>query len=433
MYRWTRGEISSFKYLSLVNALVGRTYEHLHDRYPLFPSVKVDNFQTCPDKFFINLDGSFMTGDPESPPIPPELFVMPEYYFLAGGGRDPLTVYANRKALEAREDLHLWLARASDENCPDPLPFSGGHEPRAPFLPRRVPPSAIGLSKAPIVFCGPIKHEHEQRFAVVAAKGKWAIWKVVGKVEEEKVTIQANRVVSGTFRERADCQFAIVRDELVRCNGRILGVVRDGRGSVEGEVDLISSHISENCCQISETTLGVFQTESINVTVFAIVPARIACFARSEKFNITVIGCLDTKLRIRSNETGLKVATVSLDGQIATRLLITKGWGFIVALTDSHFFVLTVNGLLVQKIERTVSFNNWFTFRVPPGFDFIALSLDNGKLRYFEAADPINVHDIEVEGGAILSWTYLWRHDCFLAVCQDGFCRVVPRNSNEVK
>jgi hypothetical protein len=31
MMRWIRGEISSFKYLSVVNTLIGRTYEHLHD------------------------------------------------------------------------------------------------------------------------------------------------------------------------------------------------------------------------------------------------------------------------------------------------------------------------------------------------------------------------------------------------------------------
>jgi hypothetical protein len=136
--------------------------------------------------------------------------------------------------------------------------------------------------------------------------------------------------------------------------------------------------------------LNLSNEKKIHVTVFTIVPARIACFARSQKFNITAIGCLDAQLSIRSNETGLKVATVSLDGEIATHLLIMKGWGFIVALTDRHFFVLTVNGLLVQKVERTCGFTHWFTFRIPPGFDYIGLSLGKGKLRYFEAADPAN-------------------------------------------
>jgi hypothetical protein len=86
----------------------------------------------------------------------------------------------------------------------------------------------------------------------------------------------------------------------------------------------------------------------------------------------------------------MKIATVDLDGEVPTHILITKGWGFIVARTDGHIVVLTVNGLLVQKIKIPGGFSRWFTFRFPPGFDYIGLYMDNGSLHYFEAAQPTN-------------------------------------------
>jgi hypothetical protein len=114
----------------------------------------IDDFLHCPNKWFVQLDGSFMTDEPESVPLPPDLFVMPEYYYLAGGGRDPLSVYANRKSLEERDDLHVWLTRASDQNLPDALPFSEGHSPRVRYVPRAITVQSFRLSKGQtIVFC----------------------------------------------------------------------------------------------------------------------------------------------------------------------------------------------------------------------------------------------------------------------------------------
>jgi hypothetical protein len=416
MNRWASGEISSFKYLSLV-------------RYPTFPSIAVADFQACRPKPFVQLDESFVIGGPESEPLPPDLFVMPVYYVLAGG-RDPATVYQNRKALEEREDIGIWLTSASDQELPDPLPFREGHLRRTPFAPRAVARGEQPLTKDErIIFCGALKVEHEQRFAFVTEKGSWAVVRVAEKGQEESASIHASVVASGHVPVDG-WNFAIARSELVRCNGQALGVVRQ-KAQALTDVSVWSAAISGNCCQISETTLGTFRVGGdVQITVLTIVPARIVCFEYSEKWNITAIGCEDAKVRIRQNQTGMKVATVLLDGEVPARILITKGWGFIVVLTDESIWVFTVNGILVRKIEFPERIVQWFTLRIPPGFDSVGVNV-NGKLRYFEAGERAPLENVEFEGGAVSQWTYLWRYDSFLVVCTNGKLLVLPRNQSK--
>jgi hypothetical protein len=421
------GQLSSFKYLSLLNALSGCSYESQRDAYPRFPSVAVPDFSGCPLNAYFQLDGSFMDDGPESRSLPTQLFVMPEHYFLAGGGRTPLTVYQNRKALEARVDLHIWIDLASTPDFPRPFPFADSpHPPRSLYVPPDVTPSSFQLlENDAIAFAASFKTDRSQRFAVVSSRG-W-IYIVTVSQRDGQWSMDAPIPWPVAFDMTKEGSIFSTARELIRIDHSTFSVINSSKVPIKAEFALDSEEISEDCCQLSSTALGTFHIgKTVSVVFFTAVRDRIICFARSRKFNITAIGCQDSTVRIRSNETGAKVATVSLDGAVASALLITKAWGFIVVRTDALVFVLTVNGLVVQKIKME-GWARWFTFRTRDGFDFIGFNMDDGTLTYFEAADPKQGGILPIRGSACV-WTYAWREDCFLVVFERGELAVLPRS-----
>jgi hypothetical protein len=427
--KWVAGFSSSFKYLSLLNALSGHSYENSCENYPFFPSVKVTDFSTCPCNVYFPIDGSFLNERPESPPLPQTLFVMPEYYFLAGGGRTPATVYQNRKDLEAREDLHVWITRASDPDLPFPLPFGKTpHPPRVGFQPLGIPGTIFQLTdNDSITFCVPLKDDHRHRFRFVSSKGIISIVGLIQKANEWSLNSPVIWPVG--FDMTREGTFSSTSRELIRVGRRDVVVVNSTAYPIVTQLRLHSFELSEDCCQLSFTELGTFRIgKDVTVVPFAIVPERILCFARSRKFNITAIGCQDCALRIRSNETGLKVATVSLGDEVPIRVMITKSWGFIVVKTIESLFVFTVNGLIVQKIEDKSGWGNWFNFRTRDGVDFIGLNMEDGTLKYFEVGEPRNTTILSVRGIA-LGWTYLWRQDAFCIIFERSEMIILPRST----
>jgi hypothetical protein len=217
--------------------------------------------------------------------------------------------------------------------------------------------------------------------------------------------------------------------DVIRVACREFAVVNSTPTPIVTNVTLASSEISEDCCQLSTTELGTFRIgKTVTIESFAIVPEKILCFARSRKFNITVVGCQDGMLRIRSNETGLKVATVSLEGEIPIRIIVTRSWGFIAVKTDESLFVFTLNGLIVQKFEDKTGWRRWFTFRTRDGADFIGLSMDDGTLKCFEVGQPENVETVPIDG-AVCALAYLWRQGCFCIVHESGMLSIVPRST----
>lgn len=67
------------------------------------------------------------------------------------------------------------------------------------------------------------------------------------------------------------------------------------------------------------------------------------------------------------------------------KILITNSSGFIVIMTSSHFYLLSLNGKLIRKTQKKFDFVYWTTFCSFSGFDFIAASDAKGQIYLFEA------------------------------------------------
>jgi hypothetical protein len=139
---------------------------------------------------------------------------------------------------------------------------------------------------------------------------------------------------------------------------------------------------------------------------------------------------MDGKLRIRSAETGQKVATVEVDNEIPTNVLITKRWGLIVVKTDQSLFVFSVNGLRVAKIESLCTIRQWITYRTYDGLDFVLYQDSELRVRYFEAAKPEREESVDAQF-EVCGMSYNWRYDAFVFVADTGKVIVFPRVKRE--
>jgi hypothetical protein len=179
---------------------------------------------------------------------------------------------------------------------------------------------------------------------------------------------------------------------------------------------------SERICRTSPTCLKrfYFDPHSVRFEPFACLPERVVCFVCSLRFNITVAACEDSALRIRSNRTGMKVATVSLRKELPVCVLVTKSMGFIVCKTMQSFFVFNVNGLFAATTRCAAVIRNWTTFRTFEGFDYVAYDDGKGVIWFFEVAEPKKQWAIKNVPENIVAIKFDWRSDLFVVVTADA-------------
>jgi hypothetical protein len=130
-------------------------------------------------------------------------------------------------------------------------------------------------------------------------------------------------------------------------------------------------------------------------------------------------------LRIRLNSSGAKVATVSLGGEPAVNMIITKMWGFVVVKTPARIQVFDPSGLSVSSSENGAVIKSWVAFRSHDGFDFVAYDDGVGRLWYFEAIDPGRIEAIGV-GKNVCAFRFDWRTGRFVVVYRNGRIRFYP-------
>jgi hypothetical protein len=186
--------------------------------------------------------------------------------------------------------------------------------------------------------------------------------------------------------------------------------------------------VSQWVCQVSRTDLCIIVEADQNWTLkpFASLPASISCFAMSRQFGITAVGCEDGKLRIRCNETGAKVVTQSLNGEIPINVLITGRWGFVVVKTIESIFVFTVNGVLVQTAKNAKRARMWISYHTRDGLDFVAYQDENLEIESFEAVSPGKLERSQTMAN-VAGMGYDWKNDCFLFIVDTGKVLVWPR------
>lgn len=433
MSRWCNREITSFRYLCILNELAGRTYES-RSRYPVFPSLDCD-FLSCSDVSLPTIDSSLFSGEKcEHAQTGDRLLVLPELYYYSEACDSIDEVYANRKRLEECPNLEQWVQRVFGGllcNLINPDTFPE-HSPRRP--PASVPSilSLVNIIDDPsqsLLFCSSIRAENGlPAFASVDATGKvtFSALKIVNGevkcqvIKHEPLSRRGHRVDPSTLK------FFPTKDGVLAYDGRFL--IKATRRKPTATMTMFNCPnpwFSDDLCQVTRTKIFKYsrvQSDAKIQRCMALplinLPDVITCIAVSNRFHIIVVGCEDSMLRIRSM-TGVKVATVSLDDEVPISVLISNEWGFIVAKTSCHLFVFDVNGKLVRKVPNTASFITWNTFTTRDGFDYIVYT-DAVGLYFFEIMNPTKLTHVNEYSPDIIHVSYGAKHGCLFIVYRSG-------------
>jgi hypothetical protein len=429
--KWRKRRLTSFKFLSLLNVLSGRTFRDV-DRYPVFPFVGENNrIGDCSDRSMPSVQGTFIFDQDKIPEedMSRRLFVLPELYFFAEALGSVQRVYDNRKRLEKCENLEQWIAVVfGGYEFKHRRLFDGEPAPRHDFKPRVCNISEGNLNlESTIVYCGTFKGRHDRLdFGCVLRNGAIAQVKIL--VDTPRPTFEV-AVSSQKFDNVENWHFgsASLRRVIVAWDSSTVIVATSTVWVKSPNTYLKSPHFSERICQTGRTTLQrwFFDTKSIVLMPFAMIPAKIVCFVTSPRFNVTAVGCADGKLRLRSNRNGMKIATLSLDNQIPSSVLITKSWGFVVVRTELSFFVFNINGMFITKSSNSGRIRNWTTFRTHDGFDFVAYEEGDGRVWYFEAIDPSRLTCLEKIPTDIAIMRYDWRSERLIIITHNGLVKFV--------
>jgi hypothetical protein len=425
---WVRYEVTSFEYLCIVNFLSGRAFNGDLSMHPIFPSTGVD-FRKCNNCTLPPLDGHFKTYEsPESSLLaPPEMYFFPQ---MCGSFEK---VYANRKALEDCDHLEKWLTKVfgtKHSNFLHKRLFQDGHPARADFRP---PPGVVWqVNIAPeldqrLAHCfGLESGGNAAELVCVSAAGLVTFGRL--SYASDHPTFEQ----TGMTKEIGDVQSAHIASLPTG-----IAIYRDSRLTVltpdttlhYENVYLKSFVLSGGICQISETELCRFSRKTSRpLKRFTELPARILCFASSARHNITAVACDDSKLRIRSNVTGRKVATIAIEYEFATSVTITPSWGMIVVKTLSWILVYDVNGFPVTQVQNSAEFLLSSAFQTRNGFDFVAYQDADFNCFYFEAADPAALIPIEMGDSHLVCITHDWLSDRFTLVANTGKVLIVSRH-----
>jgi hypothetical protein len=404
MKKWLDHQLSSFKYLTLINVLSGRSFGH-PDHQPVFPSIEAD-FDKCPSRFGDKLDNV--------------LLVSAEHYFFPGRCGAIEVIYENRKKLENCPDLHIWISRVfGREDLGHRRLFGGPHEVRKFVIPEYGKTGQVKISDGPIVY-------------VAATTKDEFIFVLPTRVLFVELNLEGNKPKASTSKILSFD--SATTPTIFQHGGNVMlghnkgwTIVNQKERAVTVLADRDIIGLSDGICQTSGFDLMAFAVDGgrIEFARVATLTERIVCFAASKKFNITAVGCNDCKLRIRSITTGSKIATVELDNEVPVTVLITKAWGFVLVRTERSIFIFTLNGIRFNKFSAIVK--NWFTFSTGEGADYVAIVGQGGELNYFDIADPGRLISLDRSREEIRGFVYNRDFDCFLVFVESGMVFIVAR------
>jgi hypothetical protein len=422
--KWLNWEITNFHYLCALNWISGRAFNSDVARYPVFPNLAA-NFRTCNDFSLPVIDRKFQSVVGVSK----GMIAVPEIYFLPQTCENFEMMYNNRRVLEQCDNLDIWISKVFGtcrSGFSHKVLFRTPH-PKRHQLPQTAVAFMTGAfridSDQRIIYCWPMVRN---RFGWILSNGTMTFGQI--SIENDQVSCESS------FSRKIDTSakfFGLATGLALYSN--CLTIVTAGATVKTDPLWFRSFRMSDDMCQVSDSRISRldYDDSDIGFTPLTELPERINCFASCRNFDRTVACCDDGLLRIRSNRTGKKVATVRLDHEVAVQVLITTVWGLTVVKSVDSIFVFDVNGYLVKKVANAAQIRLWTTFRNRAGFDFVAYQDTDLNIRYFEAPFPNRLVNLRIDtaGAPLACMTYNWRTSCFTFIAESGrvvvYCKQV--------
>jgi hypothetical protein len=156
--------------------------------------------------------------------------------------------------------------------------------------------------------------------------------------------------------------------------------------------------------------------------------ADTVCVFVSESFGLMVFGGTDG-LAILDAHSGLMIRRISFDGGVIRKVMITEGFGFVVAVFVDHqqkwfLVVFTVNGVFVRKREISGEVALWKQWTSVKGLDFIVFTTVNGPPSSFTTCEvwALNFFVLQCKNSQspIIMVNYITQKETFVVCQADG-------------
>lgn len=471
--KWYQHSISSFRFISFLNLIIGRNYLD-QDSYPIFPPPSlltneiIDNFD---NKNL--LDQQILIKENSHPTVTKVLIpnlsiteflspfnrkklkyfnekstcVIPEIYFAYDLIDD---VYSYRKSLELSSCINDWIFYAFGCNVANQNPlFEFPLESRSYFNDKfeRLVETSL---KTSIVYASKTCYDNE--FIAVYESGE--IQFVFVDFENQNFLIKTNSHKEKVKNPR-NCQyFTFNTGVLPDITPIVSNLICYGLVVYDDEEKALNFYTKTDCWTYRNVFLenplflnSIFVRNQTSIDYISrLLPINsnqdilncfsppylynatcdMKCIASSDTFPIFVIGRSDCKVTIISLTDGNRIQTVDLMNEVPIEIIITDCWGLILVKTIQKLFLLSENGKILKVSDNFPQFKKWFSFHNSDDFDFIVLIDTFNRIQYFEAYYPDQIQIFMELKDEIELITYDKLRCCFLVVTHSGKMMIFP-------
>ena len=401
--RWVERRLSNFEYLLQLNFFGGRSYLD-PEIYPIMPFIRDFNresgYLVNPSLWMVMFDCFRPYFNEESSmdfheimdsrkyELIPEFFSVPECFVNIE--KDPFTfVYELRELLESdlvSQRLNEWIDHVfgtkQKEIIETPTLFNEPHPERMdyekPTLGSRV---IVQIDACDIAFCSMRVESGDVILGLLTNSGYHEFSANFETMQFQRLkTLEMNTELYIPSRSR---------DGIVLYNTleSRLNVIKNGEVAIDKRIHSWRAEFAGPGVSFGSTEGNVFCVDPVTGDVFGrchVSDQIVRCVASSAAHQLTVAGTDDGMLLYFDRTSGKFVRGVSLDGRIPNKLLITRGWGFVVVECQGFIVVYSVNGMKVGETAIDFECRCSTTWQSSKGFDYIAFCDNFGQIRAAE-------------------------------------------------
>jgi hypothetical protein len=265
---------------------------------------------------------------------------------------------------------------------------------------------AFGVTDHPAKCSAPVEMVPEQNFDLRLTRPDIRFAAVAKEADDSLslcVVLADNLIQFHTLKIPYRREPTIVAEHRLALNSQMLFTIVVGRLHVYDPVTLQFFRVHESEIQIETKTIetNLIVTVGQHLLVAASSSSlsfdgrikyhtncRMSAIAGSSTFRVIAYAGFDGWVHVLSLPRWKPVNKATLDGAIVSKLLITESNGLILAFTHQHFFVLSINGVVIRKVANDAEICCWTTFVSNAGIDYVIYVDAQNDVGWFEAMYP---------------------------------------------
>jgi hypothetical protein len=410
---WSHGKLSTFDLLLSLNILAGRSFHELF-AYPIFPVIhqedaavlseaaQTEQYAAAVSRWLLKMN--LLCSGPTFPTAYDDLLrqneldgMIPEVYFSfpAFNATDHSRIYESRRLFDS---CHIkdWVERKFHVQLP----------PKVPIIVRR--PAASWTVVHRKVSSGSFFEGGIDYFFTFSEEGcRLNVFYLVVGGTPPLVKLRSFRRSLSLSR---DVHFCALMSVLLVVD---VGKCRTYRIFDRPENDTLWQSLAvTHMRSLGNSIVFVIDSSIVAICRATLFPhrrrtiasetSRITLLQTSAAYSVVVYATEFAKVLILSGFDGVVLGKIEFSGEIVRNLLVTECWGFVLVNTNNAIYVLSLNGLLLARVEWAKVVVDWTSYQTANA-DMVVVLDARMKLSMFEAFRPQKIEKLTKLSEAIVA------------------------------